>query len=292
LAFFSLHEEFRMVRSCRRSKWWSVVLGAGCSLLAWGCGLSDYETHMDEEQAYLKDFDDENKFLGGPLEMPPKMDSKTKMPTDALRVKFFLRPPQSTATKVPPNEVFSFQQVNLYRYPGGAGFNVLFTSGELDKNPLTQHEVHGGIAPKDFRSQVRGALAQFVKKQYGVNATSWLTEDSLETVNYPVRNLHGRPGNLTFERQGFRDTPPGAKEDPKHRSFELYYCIDGINQAAIVYEIPVQFSRDTDTRKKVDFSLKSLVLGPDAQNRLAGQTQRQQRTRSGPARVVNADDLK
>jgi hypothetical protein len=272
---------------------WSArasLLFSGLVLAACGCGLGDYEKHMDEEQAFLKEFDDENKALGAPLEMPMKSAKvgKTAMPNDdALPVKFFLRPPRWTAPKTNEGE----DKTALYRYPGPPGFNVLFADANLDTNPLTKATIKGGLAPKEFHSQVRGALVQFVLREHKLAVNGWLAADNLSKESLLVKH-QGRQKNLEFDKQVFTEATPGAKEDPKHHVFEVYYRIDGLSQAAVIYEIPLGFARDQETRRIIEFSLKSLTLGPDALSKLQLYVLRRRPQSSTPGKVINANDLK
>jgi len=273
-----------------------LFLVAGLHLMALGCGLTDYEKHMDDEQTFLKEFDEENKTLGGALEMPMKetVVGKIKTPAEALKVKFFLRPPRWIATKVKEGESFASGKVTLYRFPGPAGYNLLFTDAELDKHPLTRGDIKDGIPHADFRAQVRGALVQFVQREYRLAMNSWIGDDKLtKPPPYPVRNLHGRSGSLEFEKQEFTDALPGAKEDPRQRTFEVYFRLDGASQAAIIYEMPVPITKDQTARKTVELSLRTLVLGQDASAKIQEQLMRANRPQSrGPMKIINSNDLK
>jgi hypothetical protein len=265
-------------------------------LIPLGCGLTDYEKHMDEEQAILKDFDEENKFLGDPLEMPMKwvVTDKLKSQQDALRTRFFLRPPKDFMAKSKEGESFQHEQVTLYRFPGPGGENLLFTIAELDQNPLTQAKIKNGITPKDFRAQVRGALVQFVLKEYRLTMNSWAGEDKVNRISYSVRNLHGRPGNLDFQGQAFTDKPAAAKDDATYRVFEAYYHIDSIYQAAVLFDMHVPRSREPNVRKAIELSLRSLVLGADALAKIQEFVMRSRRPQGTPAapQFIDSRDLK
>jgi hypothetical protein len=282
-------------RCRRRALTRGTGLVVGLCLVALGCGLTDYEKHMDEEHAFLRDFDEENKFLGDPLEMPLKwvMRGKFKQQEEAVPGKFFLRPPKGFAARSKEGETFPHERVTLYRFPRAGGENLLFTAAELNKNPLTGGEIKTGIAPKDFRAQVRGALVQFVLKEHKLFMNSWAGEDNLKRIPYPVKNLHGRPGILEFDGQAFTDKPADAKDEAKHRLLEAYYLIDSIYQAAIIFDMPVPKSRDPNARKAIELSLRSVVLGPEAFGKVQEYVMRSRRPQStGPLPVINSNDLK
>jgi hypothetical protein len=67
-----------------------VALLAGLVLLPAGCGLSDYSGQMANEGALVRQWEEENKLLGEPLQMPvfPKKEGK-----DQGTWSVFLRPP-------------------------------------------------------------------------------------------------------------------------------------------------------------------------------------------------------
>jgi hypothetical protein len=261
-----------------RSGWAAMILTAGFGLAACGCGLNDYEQHVDAELAYLKDFDEENKYLAeAALEMPKKLadNAGVKMEVDAFSTAFFLRPPIWIAVKPMAGEKpFTSGRVALYRYPGPSGYNLLFTEASLDKEPVTKTDIKDGLAPADFRAQVRGALVQFMQRAYQVNEFGWANDDKTTKVSFPVKNFHGRPGNLEFEKQEFNNKPAAAKDDDKYHAFEVYYHTDGATQAAIVYELPPSMTREQKARKTLDLSLRAFALGPDSLSRSQEQAMR------------------
>src|SRR5205807_4528980 len=79
----------------------AAVCVAACLVLS-GCGMKEYEDHMDEEEIFLKKFDEENKALGDPLGMPVRMvpGGNSMIEDDALRIRFFFRPPRWISSKV------------------------------------------------------------------------------------------------------------------------------------------------------------------------------------------------
>jgi hypothetical protein len=277
-----------------------LFLFSGLFLVAGGCGLRDYEKHMDEERAYLNEFDEENKSLGEPVEIPqkevfieiPNTKKKTPMQTDAFPVKIFLRPPRWIAPQA-RKDTFTFERVSLYCYPGSSGFNLLFTDAEPDKNPSTGYPFKNGIAPKDFRDQVRGALVQFVQREHKLAVTGWQADDNLKKESFLVKDSQGRPKKLDFEKQVFPETPAGAKEEPK-QSFEVYYLQEPTYQAAIIFEIPTQWTRDQTTRRIVEYSLKSLAFAQEAVAMAQAQAMAARRRAAAqpPPKIVNPNDIK
>src|SRR5437870_10640869 len=63
------------------------------TLLALGCGLNDYEKHIDEQKKKLEKLDQEGKLIGEPLSYPPTRMNERNEPVLALPLEFFFRPP-------------------------------------------------------------------------------------------------------------------------------------------------------------------------------------------------------
>src|SRR5439155_9457336 len=93
-----------------------------------GCGLSEYQSRMDEQRTRLQNFDDNNRLLDDPIDMPRlKLKDKDGNPGEKLAwPDVFLRLPKGYATtpkdKDPYGYVFLEKQ-NLfpcYRYAGGS----------------------------------------------------------------------------------------------------------------------------------------------------------------------------
>src|SRR2546422_3550485 len=74
-----------------------------------GCGLRDYEDHIDRQKLRIKVFDEESQVLGDPLDAPLK-DGVPLAP-----VGFFLRPPKSLA-KTWGGQAYTVNQLSLYWY--------------------------------------------------------------------------------------------------------------------------------------------------------------------------------
>src|SRR5262249_12150654 len=100
---------------------WKVLLPAAL-LLAAGCGLSEYERKMANEQERVKRFDREMELLGDAISPPTKWDEKTQTYVPLLEM--FFRPPHGISTKYDKN---SPQLGIWYQYPRtAAGSDNLF----------------------------------------------------------------------------------------------------------------------------------------------------------------------
>jgi hypothetical protein len=76
-----------------------VLAALAGSLCAGGCGLSDYEAQMAIEQQQVQRFDEEEKYLGAPLQMPKLMSGTKEVDTPDI----FFRPPKGIAPEPDSN---------------------------------------------------------------------------------------------------------------------------------------------------------------------------------------------
>ncbi len=94
------NEPFRPARN--RTGGPLCLLAVGLVILS-GCGLSEYEGKMAEEQKRLRYLDEENKNLEGPLEFAPKKRETDKDAKPLLPEELFVRLPKGIARK--PDEL-------------------------------------------------------------------------------------------------------------------------------------------------------------------------------------------
>jgi hypothetical protein len=242
------------------------------SYLVAGCGLSDYEKRVDQQIVALKRFDEENKALEDPLDMPLFVDPKAPFAKPVLWVEFYLRPPKGTATKATGLEDPKPGTFPLVRYPGPAGFNVLVSTARIDAGkggkPLL-----GAMTPKEFQHQVRQALAGFYAKEFK-RGIDWSTAVKTEKKSVAGVSPKGTPINLAFDFQTLTDDPdptrkttskgPKDKVTDTYHDFRLYFYQTGNEQAAITYQIPASRRNDGEVRQKEDFSIQSLALAAEA----------------------------
>lgn len=239
--------------------------------LAAGCGLSDYEKRMDQQSLALKLFDEENKTLGDPLDFPMLIDVKSSAAKPILLVEFFLRPPKGTQSKPKNPEKESPGKVPLICYSGPAGNNVLVSTFRIAQDAKVPKKVEGQMTPKEFQHQVREALARFYEKEIK-KPIDWSRAEKTEKKTVQVPSGKGPLLNLIFDYQTLTDDPdPGRKTPPPpgktkddYHDFRLFFYQTGIEQAAIVYQIPSLKRNDSEINKAVEFSIRSLALGMEA----------------------------
>ena len=138
-----------------------LVLGAG------GCGLSEYEARMDKQRERVAKFDELNRLLDAPIEMPvvqtavakDKVEARPAWPFD-----LFLRLPRGYGTsmkdKNPHNKLFP-----MVRYAGGdVGMNVLVVAALVQEPKTPDNPAKHLYEPRSFRAQLRLALAEFCSR--------------------------------------------------------------------------------------------------------------------------------
>lgn len=244
----------------------ALVLGAA------GCGLADYEQHIDKQREYLKLYDEENELLGPPLEMPKRVikDAKGGIRQDEpLTVGFFLRPPKGIASKFKQDDPpFVYEGLPLIRYPGPKdppGYNVLVTTALLAPDKKDgRPEIKGAMKVKDFQRRVRGALMDFHQKQTG-RVVGWLSPEFEKTgiETQTSISLQGKPAQIFFQTQELAE-----QADKKSGAlYKVYFTSTPIAQGAIIYQIPAEAKDNATLKRAIQLSVKSYGLA-DAKQKL------------------------
>jgi hypothetical protein len=230
-----------------------------------GCGLGEYEQRMDEEAARLKIYDEENEYLGDPLQMPqslPSADGKLPPPPDLYRMGVFLRAPKVRINRekqpiLPAPTVYMKDEpatsgpVQLYRYTVGSQVGPsLFLAGDL-----------GALQAEKFQAHVMHALRQYAQRVANPNAS--LPDPVLQrtqkqypktaTENFPPVDLLG----------GHADEPPGPTAS---RFWVYFHRAEGGKQVAVIYQVPLPADEQgvPVPPAEVDWSLKTLAISKAA----------------------------
>jgi hypothetical protein len=243
-----------------------------------GCGLSDYEKRIDEHQKYLQTFDEETRLLGRPLNMPMKTvedkNTKAKRQVPVFPVDFYLRPPREIDFKVKDKEApFVSVDVSLYRYPlaapavpaaakkaaGPARKNVLLAISrvgvERKKEDKDLKPKLGEPTLKEFQQRVRAALMSYYYREH-FQPIDWSSFVKLQPEMVDPHTLKPAP-KLKFESQRLQ---AGGKNG---QLYYVYFHVNGNVQAAVIFEIPANIAADGRVNKAIDFSVRTLSLGPD-----------------------------
>src|SRR5262245_4545061 len=91
-------------------------------LLLAGCGLSDYESRIDQERIRVKIFDEENKVLGDLIDRPydvVKIAEGKEILTQIWPFDVFLRVPKDVNNKSEgKTAAYAAEHLKLYRFKG------------------------------------------------------------------------------------------------------------------------------------------------------------------------------
>src|SRR5436309_206154 len=125
--------------------WILVCLGVGC-------GLSDYESRMDEQRERLRAFDEQSRYLGPALELPGAADKDSPPPVPfAISLQM---PKGISGTVAASDGVFLIEKLHVARYPGAEGYNV-FVAGVYAAAPDDKDEQRTGWTPAELQDSFR-----------------------------------------------------------------------------------------------------------------------------------------
>jgi hypothetical protein len=202
----------------------------GCA----GCDLGDYERREDDERIRVAYFDNENKVLADPVNLPRHKVAVTftnkqgkqdkKQEANAVRkLDVFLRPPKGYPIAQSRDEENSPYNNVLYRYSarGNSVYN-LFLGAVIDKKKSAD----------EFHAEIRQALSQFYLKQYK-RAVTFAPQKTVTDRRQPLKTRRDSPGPILFQRVSYSD---GLKEGGVQ--FEVFLFKSGSDQVAIVFEMP------------------------------------------------------
>jgi hypothetical protein len=123
-----------------------------------GCGVSHYQAKMLEEQERIRRFDEENKLLDAPLQLP----SKKKDDKGPARPVVFIRPPKGISSTAEAHEKSSI----LYRYRVGSKSNLPFLDVIIGAEALEPDKFWGDLL-KGFPGAQRGDSRRVEKTNVG-----------------------------------------------------------------------------------------------------------------------------
>jgi len=204
-------------------------LAAGL-LGALGCGLSEYQQKYEKQQERMNYLDQENQYLGSPLNVPAPKESKNVPP------KVFLRLPIG----ISPNHDEKPEGI-LYRYPkSGSKISV-------DSN-VKPSEIDSAFfaveTDKDWNEIKKRALEPF---------------KGVDLQNVPTVNLEvpGRPPR-TFQTITFR-----YGDDPAW-TYQFYFYKDDVYRVAIGFRGTDKVMASDNAKQAMEYSVKTLAVGKAA----------------------------
>jgi hypothetical protein len=268
-----------MHRPCRVCVLFSLVL-----LSAFGCGLRDYEKHMDDRSKYVAFYDEENKYLaaGGisrPREKtkdstkeywPPALDVFLRVPKEISQSPESYKDKQREGASVYYQANPNSFDVRLFRYPAGRDYGIFVALAWIGKGVAEK-----GKAAKEqewpvnvFREQVRGALQDYCRKELRFTPElPSFTKTHPYKVQPPVLNPDlPPPSPIDYEMIPFYVNLPAVKDDPT-RTLQYYfqayfYQYLEVSQVAVIVQLQKSAENDDEYRKQTDWCLKSLALDP------------------------------
>jgi hypothetical protein len=209
-----------------------------------GCGLADYEAKMDAAQKRLEYLDKESVYLGDPIEPPPVIRPATEEGAPKPKpIDLFFRPPRGIATKYEAMPVGSI----LYRYlrdPLSSQRIAPRTAGQPIKSPPEFQEVLVAMSADRSRDEFWNDILNAFG---GVDAKNMTRE-----IKQPL----GRQP-LTFDKLPFNVSPPPTSY------FVFVYEAQNVH-VAIIFSVKQDKAADAEVANAMDFSLKSLAVGPEA----------------------------
>jgi hypothetical protein len=194
-------------------------------LFAFGCGLADYQEKFARRQERVNYMDQENEYLGKPIQLPRKKEGDSNP-----SVSVFFRPPLGISTSPDDKPV---GVLSHYHKVGSSKTSSAKADGIQD----LYLAVAINRSWPDFKNDV---LASF-KSSEGKAGN--------ETLSAPGREP------LTFETFSFTE---GAEP---MLSYRFYFFRDEIYRVAIGFAGPQSAMSSESTQQAIKFSLGSLVVG-------------------------------
>jgi hypothetical protein len=232
---------------------WALL--AGVLLPAAGCGLGDYERHIDAQRARIKVLDDENRVLGDLVE-PPREE---KSDTSYWPFTVYLRLPRGYANSVTErSQQAAYIDLALFRFPAKEGYNIFVAAGWVGKKPGP------GEWPTDtFREYVRGALMEFYRAEHKVipEFPAFDRAKLQRMTKQPVSASGAALPAMTFDVIAFTDKFNKAVEPSFFQAY-FYHLPD--RQIAVVFQSPLASVQTESQLQAVDWTLKTLDIGTDA----------------------------
>lgn len=241
-------------------------------LFATGCGMGDYLGRMEAQQRRIQEFDEINRLLDDPIEIPmvQPVGWKESLPAwswNRTPTEVYFRLPRGFSTtpkdKEPYTEFFPF-----FRYSDDSGYSI-FVVVALLAEPDKKDE-YGKYHSRRFRTMVKDALDDYYVK---TNKLRLPWPAKIESRVESVKRFTPYPDDaksLIYQTFEFHDLAnPKVQE---HSLFRVYFHEDSGKQLCVVTKHPIrQGGEEADKafRKAFTASLRTLDLGGEAATRRA-----------------------
>jgi hypothetical protein len=236
-----------------------------CTLvtLVAGCGLSEYEDRIKEEQGRLKRIEDENRILGEPVDLPQPMPGDKSMPA-LQECQLFFRPPRTLQIDPAVNAfVAKSQQLRLYPYKG------------TEKRLLLLGAVTAPLSEKDFQKDVWQAFENYeTKRAPHIAVPSEMPKVKIDE-RYPIQITKESPMPIRYKSFVWDEPASAGWEIPdddgqpkKAQALSRFFFHltkrEGDNtQVVVIYQVP-KTKVDEQLLTGIDASLKSLATGVES----------------------------
>jgi hypothetical protein len=196
---------------------------------ALGCGLSEYQQKYEKQQERMNYLDQENQYLGSPLNVPAPKESKNVPPKVYLRLPLGISPNYNEK----PEGI-------LYRYPK-SGSKI---AADSNVKPSEIDSAFFAVeTDKDWNEFKKRALEPF----QGVDL------QNVRTVNLEVP---GRPPK-TFQTITFR-----YGDDPSW-TYQFYFYKDDVYRMAIGFRGMDKVMASDNAKQAMEYSVKTLAIGKE-----------------------------
>jgi hypothetical protein len=243
-----------------------ALVGAG------GCGLSDYQSRMDAQRERVLQFDEANRLLDDPINMPKLeyQDPKegTQQEKAAWPFDVFLRLPKGSGITFKDKIVSPYDpNFVVFRYasftPGAYNF---FLAASRVADPNQKEPEPGKYAPNAFLNFVKTAMEIHYASTYKVQP---LLDQTTKPVFRDVKvvTAYPNPDAPTTVRFSFftytdeRNTQVLAKD---RNAFDVYYHEKGGKQVCFVVHRPLQSANSASLKTAVETSLGTLDISSEA----------------------------
>jgi hypothetical protein len=239
-----------------------VLIGAS------GCGLADYQSRMDAQRRRVQEFDEANRLLDDPIDVPRIgfRDPKENTPSEraAWDFEIFLRLPQGYGATAKEKIAFP-DNFTVFRYAGGSeGAANIFVAAARVADPDKKEPEFGKHTPEDFLSYVKPALEDYYRKN--LKAQPFPKQKSTEAAKevkavtaYPDPT---GPGKISYIMFTYSDE--GNAQIKDRHAFDVYLHKRAGKQVCIVFQRSMQPANPAKLKASIDACLGSLDVTLEA----------------------------
>jgi hypothetical protein len=255
-----------------------LILLGGALLLAAGCGMADYERHIDFQQKRLEFLDLEARTLNPEWITNPvftyERDGKTetgrfwpyevflRLPTKFTNTETYTTSKGKVSYRANPGSDRPAQDVWLFHYPGENNTHFLIAAGwVLDKDRVKDNKKvpDWTWTPEKFREDVRLALMDYYRKELKVQPEIPVFQKYGRKQVQAEVDRGERPPAVGFDWLAFRDN----RTNPP-MMFHVFFYQQPDKQVAIVVQLPLDKENDENLKRMIDWSLASFDVSPTA----------------------------